>query len=324
MAASMYADLPPSFLRWRNALSCSYASRILTAFSCVACQYRSALRCSWGVSRIIRIICFYSVIFFWYATHTSNYFSQMSSFFTLDDFDDWKKRVMRLINRKHSRIHAIVDRGCLPIFSLRQNKWFGVTASLRYANQRVPTNVERVVRFRWMLEDLLTSGRFMVPKKRHTYCLQDGRAFQLEYFTKALFVKTHVHAQDNAMYDHLHLNNLYPRDAPDPWVRGGDLLHACGILFTLMNVRFMTVGEGEDLNRTIQDHARLSREDYFYYNKRIITMPFPATLIEAPEDAREDDEMFATCLETYSKRKQSDRSAGWWLWDKHRDTESST
>ena len=89
-----------------------------------------------------------------------------------------------------------------------------------------------------------------------------------------------------------------------------------------MNVRFMTVGEGEDLNRTIQDHARLSREDYFYYNKRMITMPFPAKLIDASDDAW-DDETSVACLETYSKRKQSDRSAGWWLWDKQRlETES--
>lgn len=237
----------------------------------------------------------------------------MPHFFTYADFYAWKNLVLRRLRQKHSVIHAIVDAGCLPIFSHKSNRWFGVAASLRYRGQKVPKDVPRDRRKRWMLQDLLLSNRYMEAQRRHSLCGPQGGALRVDLHNDL------VVPGDASVHTRLHINSLYPRQQETwPWLRGGDLLYACGILFALIEVRYMTVCEGPDVRRTVEDSVRETRPAYFYYNKTVLSS---AQSVEY--DYTFDDEMYwddydsVNCFVPIVDRDVTS-TMGCWMWDKQR------
>ena len=241
--------------------------------------------------------------------------------FTTSDFEDWRCRVLRLLARKHSRIHDIVDRGGLPIFSLRQNAWFGVRADVRYAGQRCPQGVARAERRRWMLRDFLLSDRAMVPQSRYTLLDHDSSTFLVLYLA-ADFV---LHGS-NARTRHarLHINNVYPYHSRCriPWLRGGDLLFASGVLYALIDVRFMSVCQGPDVQRSIEDQrgAPVPR-GYFYYDKFLLVRPYPyQALYENVEPWSDqwdcDEDEYESVDHLLRLPRTAFDSIHCWMWDK--------
>ena len=227
-----------------------------------------------------------------------------SNFFTYETYEDWKNRVLRLLKRKHSVIHKIVDQGCLPIFSLKTNKWFGVKASLRYLYQRLPKDVPKELKWRWLLRDLLESGKHMTPSAKYVLCgYGNDVPFCVRYETDWLV------GQDPVVYNRLHIESIYPREQQMiPWLRGGDLLHACGILFSLLDVRYMTVQDCADLRKNNTDQP--ISQGYSYYDKVILA---PAEQIRYDSDF-EDYEHTRVFRLPGNLQKMSRH----WMWDKSR------
>ena len=237
-------------------------------------------------------------------------------FFTYQLFDEWKARVIRLLRRKHSRIHAIVDAGCLPIFSLKSNRWFGIRASLHYERYRVPQGTPRHLRRRQALFDLLESNNPMRLRKRYTLCDASGGVFLItslsvvmdnpfpvrEMGDDALIA---LREQQVPVHTVLYLQNLYPRLGPE-WMRGGDLLHAAGIIFALSNVRFLVLGEGPDVQR-FEQRAHGERQGYKYYDKFVLS---------TPQRAYYDLNDWVHYDADYHLVRKEQDDANFWVWDK--------
>lgn len=226
-------------------------------------------------------------------------------FFVQADFDAWKARVLRLLARKESRLHAIVDRGALPIFSLRSNRWFGIKADVACVGQpRPPRDV--TLPKRWRLAHLLTSGRPMRPSARYTLLDHTSTPFLVMY------VEDFVLDGARTKHARLHLNNLYPRETQLPWLTGGDLLHACGILYALLDVQFLTVCEGGV--RAFENAHRVARPGYLYYDKVILVPPQHLVYADAPESEEEEEEERAHFATVATRDPATIMRC--WLWDK--------
>jgi hypothetical protein len=236
-------------------------------------------------------------------------------FFTWEQYDDWKARVLRLLKRKHSRIHKIVDNGCLPIFSLKSNRWFGVTASLAYRYYRCSKYVDIKYRNRQSLKDLLESGRYMKMgvRERSNLCFgHHAGPFSVVLLHDLVIDNNHVHK-------HLHINNIYPRTQSEwKWLTGGDLLVASGILFALLDVRYMTVGEGPDV-RYFENEKRKTHPNYFYYNKSIL-VPAQSAVVDLEYSSRELEDDESGDESQFKLKHNPNRDANsvmeWWFWDK--------
>lgn len=234
-------------------------------------------------------------------------------FFSWADFDDWKARVLRLLKRKHSRIHDIVDRGCLPIFSLKSNRWFGITASLAYKYYRVPKDVAKKHRNRQTLTDLLESGKHMtmVMGEQSQLCYGHHGGPFLVLLREGLTVDS------GEPHKYLYINNVYPRTQEKwKWLSGGDLLFASGVLFALTDVRYMALGEGPDV-RSFERKKRLLHPEYFYYNK-VLLVPAQSAEIAYDDSDDDDDSNYDEMLTRLKRTPNRDVNSyiGWWIWDK--------
>lgn len=254
--------------------------------------------------------------------------TQSVQFFTVDDFEEWRGHVLRFLSLTTSPIHDIVHSGHLPIFSKKNDKWFGVTASCKYRGQQVCESEHQGdydLYERLQLRGLLESKKPMEPSRR--YVLQDhGSASFLLLYRRDLVL---VDSQDEKE-PRLYLNNLYPKRSAWNWLTGGDLLCATAIIFALTRVRYLMVGEGPDLRYFEDSHGRKTDKEYFYYKKFILGIPQHVKRIfdrarakrmrrNADIDCDSNDQDFAEYeppefFERVEKR-EPDTIMGFWLWE---------
>ena len=103
------------------------------------------------------------------------------------------------------------------------------------------------------------------------------------------------------------------------WLTGGDLLVASGILFALIDVRYLTTGEGLDV-RYFEFKKRNTQPGYFYYNKTTLVPAQSATtdyeyISRELDDDESGDEMMQRRL-VRTPNRHVDSTMQWWLWDK--------
>ena len=251
-------------------------------------------------------------------------------FFTRESFEAWRELVLSELLCETSPIHAIVDRGALPVYSTMSKNWFGVTASLRYRRQpKPPPEVPKEQRRRWVLGDLLRSRNPMVGSYIHKLLDVSPGFFNVTVFNNFVINAT-PSTRVLQRSDCLVINNLYPRMTGIEWLRGGDLLHACGILFSLLDVNYMMVCEGPDLRR-FEEIRREQNNDpgYFYYDKYILGAAqhvkkdfddppwFDRYSDENMKDA--DDYGEVQFYETQPERSPETKMECW-LWEKNKPT----
>ena len=227
--------------------------------------------------------------------------SRTGLFFSLVTYREWSARVLQELLSECSPVHSIVDSGHLPVLSLNSNNWFGVSASLMYDGQRVPADVPRALRRRWRLRDLLASGRNM-HASRTLYTLRGHSRAPFSVWLSSDFV---VDGCEPARS--LYIENLYPSRAEKlPWLTGGDLLHASAILFVLLPVQYLVVGEGPGL-RSFEARVRAAgRGGYFYYDKFIMCSARPIDMV-----VNSDIDEYRTVAERDSAASQE-----FWMWSK--------
>lgn len=249
--------------------------------------------------------------------------SSSVQFFTLGDFEVWKRHVLLYLSRRTSPIHDIVDRGNLPIFSRKNNKWFGVTASCRYCGQIVPGSEncdDGGLYERLQLRGLLQSDEPMEPSQQHTLQDHSYDVFYLSYKHDLVFDGS---GQDHRE-SHLYLSNVYPKHSSLDWLTGGDLLSATAIIFALTRVRYLTVCEADYLRHFENSHRRASNPEYFYYNKFILSQPQHIERIFDRERAKRmrlsiaERDDYNCGLPTFIKRiekRNPNTIMGCWLWE---------
>ena len=222
--------------------------------------------------------------------HTASGPSGQSSidFFTLEDFRQWKRKVLELLSQPTSEIHDIVRSGHLPILSKKSKNWFGVTASCRYHGQNVCHSKDlddddpELCSLSRRLRGLLESDKPMQPSEKHRLQDHTSATFLLMYLRKL------VVDDSDKTEPYLYLDNLYPRTSKLDWLTGGDLLCATGIIFALTRVRYLMVGEGPSLRSFEVDHGRKNDPGYFYYNKFILA---PAQHVQKVIDCKRSTKM---------------------------------
>tara|TARA_B100001113_G_scaffold275480_1_gene230061 strand:+ start:124 stop:561 length:438 start_codon:yes stop_codon:yes gene_type:complete len=131
--------------------------------------------------------------------------------------------------------------------------------------------------------------------------------------------------KDQNVKARLYIENLYPRDQNSwEWLRGGDLLYASGILFSLINVQYMSVFEGPDLRRTVEEKARVEKNmpNYFYYNKYILG-PARSVVEDASFESYKlnqyDQYEDVLTRYLYNPDRRVDSTMESWLWEKKED-----
>jgi len=208
-----------------------------------------------------------------------------------------------------------VDRGCLPIFSLKSNRWFGITASLTYKGYRCPKDVPHEYRNRRRLTDLLESRKHMNIGKGGTRLCYGHHSGPF-----LILLLDNLSIDDDLRHRYLHINNVYPRTQEKwRWLTGGDLLCASAILFSLVDVQYMTVGEGPDV-RYFENRKRGTHPEYFYYNKILLVPAQSAVSTYGMRselfgyDSEDDEDVHMRLVRTPNRDPNS--VIGWWFWDK--------
>ena len=259
-------------------------------------------------------------------------------FFSWDDFLAWKALVLAELQsdaESSAEVHRIAGKGALPIRS-KSNNWFGVDASNRYRGQPKPpddlkTSAERN---KWRLIDLLNSNQPMMHQVRDEYNLLGSRtsSFRIMLRNNLVLDPNSTSKMSTQRKMHLYINNLYPRETPFEWLRGGDLLYAAGIVFSLVDVDYLSVCEGPDVRnferpRRDPSNDLYVRDDYFYYDKTILA---PPKHVESMLDCDEiegydssDDETFEDqeehgMYDFYRTRPTRDieTTMACWIWEK--------
>ena len=258
-----------------------------------------------------------------------------TAFFLWNDFLAWKELVLAELSSDSEAsqvVHRIVGRGALPIHSTNSGEWFGVTAKMSYRKQpKPPEGLAMDAHRRWLFVDLLKSGKPM-ERKFKQYVLLDSCPgnFTLRVWNDLVLNpdgRSNMRAQRK---EHLSISNLYPRNTCFKWMTGGDLLYAAGIVFSLLDVDYMTVCEGSgvrdaETSRRDPESPLFSRPDYFYYDKTILG---PAQHVEHLMDApngydSNDDEDIDDAEENGSFNfhytrdyRDPESTMKCWLWEK--------
>jgi hypothetical protein len=243
-----------------------------------------------------------------------------SEFFTVDDFQMWKQCVLSFLSQPTSPIHNIVNSGHLPIFSKKNNVWFGVTAECRFIGQNVPEDEWHESYDRLQLSGLLTSDKPMNPSKRHVLQDHSSSSFNLLYLDDLVLGQNQDKTEPR-----LYLQSLYPRRSSLDGLTGGDLLCATAIIFALTRVRYLMVGEGPDLHNFEKKHVP-NGPKYFYYNKFILGKAQHVKRAKEDKDLtkrkRRNAEM--STLSYYEplpqffeivEEREADRIMQFWLWE---------
>ena len=123
----------------------------------------------------------------------------------------------------------------------------------------------------------------------------------------------HEYRIDGILHRVLEVKKVFPRTSSAyKWIRGGDLLFASGVLFSLLQVRFMLVSEGSRM--LIQEAERELRPDYFYYNKTILSRAISVDVeLRFEEDEFGDSEIVSEIIPLPNR---SVDMIGSWMWDK--------
>jgi len=259
-----------------------------------------------------------------------------TAFFLWNDFLAWKELVLAHLGsdlEASQVVQRIVERGALPIRSNHSGNWFGIAADIRYRFQpKAPEGLTIYQHRKWKLVDLLKSGKPM--SQTTSYFLLDGGAgnFTIRTENDLLLNPDENVGMWKQRKTHLHIHNLYPKNTPfNEWMTGGDLLYAAGIVFSLVDIDYMTLCEGPSVRRTAETPRRdpnsplFVRHDYFYYDKAILG---PAQHVEheidypdgydSSNDENVMDDMEHGNFHIYSIRefRAPDSDAQCWLWKK--------
>ncbi|MBE36500.1 MAG: hypothetical protein CMI16_13260 [Opitutaceae bacterium] len=241
-------------------------------------------------------------------------------FFQWNDFYVWKALVLQELKNDESDAYKLARKRQLPIYSTKQNRWFGVsgiglTRTISYVREEGEGYYVR------LLVNFL---------QNNSEVQMEGRTFTLggDKQKKSFSVyKTKLHV-DNEYKNGLHLAALYPRDAAEilDWdVRGGDLLHACGVLFALLtDTDCMYVQEGPHVGMFETAVADEHLPGYKYYNKFILGPAKPAQHREASSDEEEQEtkqEINTDVLYVDSRSVEPLADVSQWLWTKKRQQE---
>ena len=153
----------------------------------------------------------------------------------------------------------------------------------------------------------------MAKSDRYTLCGHNGADYSIVLREDILV------GDDPNVHSRLYITNLYPRNQEEwNWLRGGDLLYASGILFALTDVKYMSVCEGPDVRRTIEDEVRKRIPNYFYYDKFILG---PARSVDHDfsfEPWKHDEYSEYDRVERllYVPNRPVSSIMGCWLWEK--------
>ena len=204
-------------------------------------------------------------------------------FFTWNSLDVWRERVLHELTLEHSPVFDIVDRGALPVRSNRNGRWFGITGmSMLFKGQKTRPGEPFPMRWRWRLEDFLKSNEHM-SGPWSSFGLLDNNSGNFQLKLSNDFVVDASQSIGVRASRCLQLTNLYPRNTNIEWLTGGDLLHACGIVFALLDVQTLIVCEGISVRSSVEKKRRESNPEYFYYGKYILGPPQHLVQADEPE-----------------------------------------